>query len=274
MQCECGREGKYKCDICHHYVCSKECFQKHNNMICFNEFSKRQIEQHLHHKVTEEQQKEFIEMMKDESNKSVQSIDDEVNDLLKKIDIMDDKEKKEFNNKLNEMTNDYANQFIPWYISNNEVPKSLQVNQKLLSSIDKTRVSPLIIKAINECINAYITIIRIYISNDVFDVHTKEIEDILKDINPSLFNKEIDNHSEYELIKNWLILNEMCDDPHDFIEILKHDYNTIIQQNQLSFILSHLRTFFKGNTSIERKLEFYDCIVRSGVYKLFNNILL
>ena len=171
-----NQKGIYTCPNCKQLCCSKECFQTHNNQMCFNLFAEKQIHEIMNQTQSEEEIHQFetllqrngkieIEIQK-EKEKEIEMKCQQEKELIEKIEkgeiesieqlesLLTKEQLMYFNSHMTEICQEYIDSFIPWYLSTS----SCERPSEIISKIEIKQASPVL----NKCIDICIIIILLY----------------------------------------------------------------------------------------------------------------
>ncbi|KAL7713728.1 HIT-type domain-containing protein [Entamoeba marina] len=251
--CGCGNAAKYRCPHCNSSICSIKCYQSHNNARCFNTFGKNQIDDMLLHTASETSINNFSQMLHQHYHED-EDIDLDAFNIEQLEGLLSKEQLDYFHDHINEFCDDYVTQFTPWYLTST----SNIVYDNIELPLQLNNVSIAVSKCIVECILSFITLTRLYISNDLFDTFDSEIDIIHQDLNPSLYKTQPNQHDPLEHVSLWLQTNNLVGDVKALLDMITTDFESIKHKERIILsIIAKLHHFHEDSKPIQKKLAFY-----------------
>ncbi|EMS15590.1 hypothetical protein KM1_094800 [Entamoeba histolytica HM-3:IMSS] len=280
MCCVDKKYSHYVCPRCHQGVCSVKCYQTHNNGNCFNSFSSNEINQLMKFKIKEDEIQSFRDVLQkdgkvDTEKYDTKDIDDmllrkiesgEINDINQLKAILSQDQIQKFERNLTKLCQQQIEQYVPWYLS----ISSSNLPREIMTSINVSKVSPVVVQCIDCCCVVYIALTRLYVSTEIFDVYSSEIDVQLQELLPFLYQRYptvFPNDYIYYVI-DWMKKNEYIENIPQTASLIRGDYQIIKEDIYLvSLLISHLHQFYSQFPLISKKLEFYYAFVNTQEYR-------
>ncbi|EDR27014.1 hypothetical protein EDI_246300 [Entamoeba dispar SAW760] len=278
--CVDKKDSRYVCPRCYQGVCSVNCYQTHNNGNCFNSFSSNEINQLMKFKIKDDEIQLFKGILQrdgtlDKEKYDTKNIDDmllrkiesgEINDIDQLKAVLSQNQLQEFEKNLTKLCQQQIEQYVPWYLS----VSSSNLPREIITSINVIKVSPVVVQCIDYCCVVYIALTRMYVSTEIFDVYSSEIDVQLQELLPFLYQRyptTFPMDCTYYVI-DWMKKNEYIENTPQMVSLIRGDYQIIKEDiHLLSLLISHLHQFYSQLPLISKKLEFYYAFINSQQYR-------
>lgn len=272
----------YTCPFCGETYSSSEQFKNHNAGKCFDMFGKREIETTMKaQRVSESSRKAFSSIMTNDGvmppPDGVESTaeNEHLSEMISKGEVYSEdqlkgmltpKELKFFEDHFDELCEKEVLAYIPWYLVGALTlhPDEMHLDHEIAVQ----NASPVVNKCIDELIYCYVTLCRMYITENIFNSFSLEIDQWIRQLSPSLFaTRPSPTDDLMGAVVAVLSSQGYITSPSQFTSMVRNDILCIKNNIQaIGYILSHFHTFYSSVTLVRKKLEFYYSYTHSPLY--------